>query len=767
MPRMLTSFVLLSALSAAAVIACSSDGAGSDGEGGGAGASSGANGPGGGGPGGDPSGTASGAATAPPVPPFEFPQTIPSRGFALVDAFPGKDMDLPSAIVWPKVAGAPALVLERDGRVLELSPGERRQVLDFRGRVEMHSEGGAIGLALHPQFGDGSGDKPYAYFWYNAKGDPKKQRLSRFTWNAAARAFDAGSEVVLVEENETKAEHNGGRLAFGPDGFLYFGNGDDINSANYQRLDRALFAGIFRIDVDMRGGSVSHPPPRQPEGGFTAGYFIPNDNPFVGVPGALEEYYALGFRNPFGLSFDRQTGALWAGDVGDTWVEEIDEVVRGGNYEWPYREGEVVRGGAPTSIGTAHGPKYTYSHAEMGDLTAVMGGFVYRGKALPGLLGKYVYTDWPSGRVWALDVTKQPGVRTTLIDNEWKRVPLAVGEDNDGEIYVLHVGGIARLVAAEVQPVPKKLTETTLFSNVAALEPEPSLVPYEINSPLWSDGAAKRRWIRLPAGAHVKPAADGTLTLPPGTVLVKQFDLPESSRPRGRSRRLETRVLVVGPETTYGVTYRWNAEGTDADIVAEPTDEGIQDEANGQTRTWHYPSFGQCWSCHRAENRVLGFTFRQLARKTADGADQLPALAARGVFEPSAIANAPPGLPRPTEPTGSLEDRAMAYLAANCSGCHHKGASFLGGNDTWNASPGVPLAERGLLEAPHHNWPMAGAFDLVMSPLVEPGDPDRSILMARIKTTDTKLQMPPLGRTTVDVEGVRVVEEWIRSLPKN
>lgn len=703
-----------------------------------------------------------------PVVRREFPLTTPSvGGYTLAPAFPKTvAVNIPSALVWPKVDGAPPFVLERTGRVVQIAGGVAREVLSFASSVALVSESGALGMALHPQFGDGSGPSPYMFVWYNAQGGAKnRQRLSRFTWSTASQTFDRASELVLVEEDEEKPEHNAGHIQFGPDGFLYFGNGDDLNEQNHQRLDRALFAGIFRIDVDSRGGAVSHPPPRQPEGGFTTGYFIPNDNPFVGVPGALEEFYALGFRNPFGFSFDRANGALWVSDVGDTWREEVDLVLPGGNYEWPYREGTRLRGGAPTTIGTARAPAYDYLHAEMGDLTAVLGGFVYRGAELPELAGKYIYSDWPSGRVWALDVSAAPARRITLVDNEWKRVPMALAEDNRGEIYLLHFDGIAKLARdATTAQLPRRLVETTLFKDVAALDPEPGLVPYEVSSPLWSDGAVKRRWIKLPPGKRVTLGENGALELPVGTTLVKQFDLPPSVTPQGRTRRLETRVLVVGTDTTYGLTYRWNAQGTDAELVAEPVDEGILDDATKQSRSWHFPSFGQCWSCHRQENRVLGFTARQLNTKVSGGVDQLAELASRGVFDAADIAKFPAGLTRPSDGGASLEARATAYLAANCSSCHHPGASFLGGGETWNALPGVALGERGLVGAPHHNTPMARAFGLISAPLIAPGNPGGSILMARVKSNDPDLRMPPLARNMVDAEGAQLLEQWIGSM---
>jgi glucose/arabinose dehydrogenase len=680
----------------------------------------------------------------------EFPLQTPALGgYALEKTFTNADVILPSTVAWPKVA-APPLLLDRRGYVLQLLPTGSRQVLNFASSVALSSEDGALGMALHPQFGDGTGPRPWVFVWYNARGTPRTQRLSRFTWDAATQTLPRASELVLIEEAEERALHNAGSIRFGPDGFLYFGNGDDLNTANHQRLDRALFAGIFRIDVDSRGGAVSHPPARQPAGGFTQGYFIPNDNPFVGVPNAMEEFYALGFRNPYGFSFDRQTGALWAADVGDTWREEIDLVVKGGNYEWPYREGDVLRGTTAPSLGTAEAPKFSYSHAEMGDLTSILGGFVYRGSELPELTGQYIYSDWPSCRLWAVSVNSPSVVRTTLVDNEVCN-PTGLAEDEAGELYLLFVGGMSKLTRAEAQnQPPQRLSRTTVFSDVATLTPGARLVPYEVSSALWSDGAVKDRWIALPEGKSAEFRADGGISLPVGTVLVKQFGLPP--------RRLETRVMVVGTEETYGLTYRWNVEGTDAELVREPAREVLAGS------TWNYPGFGQCWACHRAENRVLGFTPRQLNLTLADGRSQLEVLAERGVFSAAAIATMPQGIARPTDTTASLEARAEAYLAANCSSCHHPGASYLGGGETWNALPGVPLSARGLVGAQHHNGPMARALGLPSAPLIDPGEPANSLLLARMKSNNADLRMPPLGHELVDAQGVALIEAWIEAL---
>ncbi|MBL8955968.1 MAG: PQQ-dependent sugar dehydrogenase [Myxococcaceae bacterium] len=692
-----------------------------------------------------------------------FPLETPSvNGYAVVDAFPDARIVLPMAMVWPKVGPQSPFFLDRWGRVLQIEQGRERQVLDIRARVKLEQEGGALGMALHPSFGDGTGPSPYVYVWYNSV--DSTQRLARFTWDAGTRTF--GSELVLLDQLEVRTGiHNAGHVAFGPDGFLYFGNGDDADPMNHQTLSRALFAGLFRIDVDMRGGAISHPAPKTPAGATTAGYFIPNDNPFVGVAGALEEFYALGLRNPFCFSFDRMTGSLYAADVGEVWREEVNRIVPGGNYEWPLREGELeLRPGAIT-IGTAQAPVYAYTHAEMGELSSIVGGFVYRGAALPELQGRFIYSDWPSTRVWAVDVTGPVPRRVTLVDIAAYGDAMGFAEDNDGEIYLLRQSKVMKITRAPApaERLPQKLSETVLFADLQTAAAGPGFVPYDVVSPLWSDGAFKTRFIRVPEGQRVTADAAGRLTLPVGTVLMKHFELPRE--PSGRTRRLETRAIVIGSTDTYGVTYRWNPEGTDAELVKEPADEALTFSTEPTSQTWQYPSFGQCWACHRKENRVLGFSLAQLSLTRSNGQPQLDALVAAGVLDASTLTAPRAQLVSPADTSAPLEARAMSYLAANCGHCHHEGVEFHGGLQTWVATPGVALTDRGLVDVGNHNPLVASALGMPNARLVDPGAPDTSLVLGRLRSTNPDLRMAPLGRGVVDPLGAPLIEQWIRSLP--
>lgn len=803
----------------AAALACSSD----DPAGGGAANDGGPNDPDGttsGGPN-DPDGASSsgdggdGGYDTTPVTPEEFPLDTPGiGGYTLTDAFPNAEaLDVPSVITFAKTdkENKHPFVLERTGQIRRLDDkgtwDYQHPVVDFSAKVNVQGEGGAVGMVLHPKFGDGTGTHDFIYVWYNAcansTGGPfgcstYSQKLERYTFHAETNTAD--TPTLFIEEAEFVNIHNAGRMLFGTDGYLYFGNGDDGDEGtlhNHQTVTNAMFAGLFRIDVDADEASPnSHVPlPHTPQhtGPYTRqNYRIPNDNPFANVAGNVEEFYALGFRNPYSWSFDTATGKLWLGDVGDSFREEINEVTKGGNYQWPIMEGELtnlnpdVTTYVPNSTPTP--PVFAYSHAEIADLSSIFGGFVYHGSALPELDGKLLYTDWITGRIWSLDITQSPPPRTLLVQNQFKYQPLGWGQDNAGEVYFIqyglgdkgdnsvHGGHIKKIVRDTVK-TPKRLTGTFLFKDVPSLTPADDLVPYTVSSPLWSDGAVKQRWIKVPAGKKISlitgtgTTMDGTFKYPVGTTFIKQFDMAEDLTVASRTRHIETRVMVVGNDTTYGYTFRWREDGSDADLVADSRDEPFTDDATKATRNWHYPSPAQCWGCHRngyeddgnairnEKYRILGFTPAQLGATVTD-------LKAKGIFDDSVTPAAP--LPSPSDTSKSLGSRAYSYLSANCSPCHHEFANYTGGGQTWIATFGAGgLAARHLTDQVH-NYPMSIRLASVLNrpglssgALIAPGQPDKSVLLGRIEANDPDVRMPPIARNIVDPTGAAVIREWI------
>ncbi len=297
-----------------------------------------------------------------------------------------------------------------------------KMVLDLRDTVTQWNSRGAneeglLGLALHPKFTDNG----YLYVYYTHK-DDHRTVVSRF--HLADRTIARDSETVLMEIPQPFQNHNGGSIEFGPDGYLYIGTGDGglRNDPEINGQDMTSLLGkILRIDVDG-----------QSEGG---NYGIPADNPFVGQEGTRPEIYAYGFRNPWRIAFDKATGRLWAGDVGQELWEEVDIVEKGGNYGWSRREGSYAFGNKeqPPAVAEPISPVWEYDHTTGKSIT---GGRVYRGTATPALDGKYIYADYVTGAVWALTVDPETGKATAneqVIDGG---IPvLAFGQNQQGEVF--------------------------------------------------------------------------------------------------------------------------------------------------------------------------------------------------------------------------------------------------------------------------------------------------------------------------------------------
>ena len=271
-------------------------------------------------------------------------------------------------------------------------------------------EEGLLGLAFSPTLQtDGR-----VYVYYTA-GEPRRSILSRF--QVVGGSMDTASEHVLLELPQPFSNHNGGQLAFGPDGFLYVALGDGGSagdpSRNGQNLS-TLLGSILRIDVSGED------------------YAVPPDNPFVERPGARSEIYAYGLRNPWRFSFDRATGNLWAGDVGQNRWEEVDLIVAGGNYGWNIMEGLECFEAAACDTGGLQTPRAVYSTGVLG--CSVTGGFVYRGPSMPELTGWYIFGDFCSGRVWAVN-TADDSPPVLLVNTG---LPItSFGELPDGELLAL------------------------------------------------------------------------------------------------------------------------------------------------------------------------------------------------------------------------------------------------------------------------------------------------------------------------------------------
>jgi uncharacterized repeat protein (TIGR03806 family) len=721
---------------------------------------------------------------------------IVDSGWTVAPVFADLTFTSPTNVVEAPGTGA-LFVTEREGRVFAVPQGgsEKRLVLDLSSVTQGFQDLGLLGITFHPEFGDrASPNGRYVYLHYAYAEQPlpppvpltapTESRLSRFSVDLDTLTIDRGSELVMIAQADEHVWHQGGAMFFGPeDGFLYLTVGDEGGALcfyeNCQRIDRDLFGGVLRLDVDMRGGDVSHPVRRQPASGTTTGYFIPNDNPFVGE-GVLEEFYAIGLRSPHRMTHDAVDGTTWIGDVGQNHLEEVDVLQRAGNYQWAFFEGTLDRGidMSTAPLGVWMNPVLDLPRSES---NAVIGGVVYRGSRFPDLYGKYIFGDHVYGNIWALDyeVEASGGVHMLGLQKLMSGMLgrsgtiTSFGVDAEGELIVLAMGGSTPLYTLERSapraPVPERLSELGAFSDLTRLEPAADLIPYEVQSPLFSDGAVKRRWMRLPEGGLVNFDANAAYAFPEGTIFVKHFELALDARQPERRQRLETRFLVAARGGYYGITYKWNADGTDAaPLFASELETFHVVDANGvqHEQRYHYPSPSDCLVCHNADaGHVLGVRTAQLNGNVLDPqtgnlVSQLADWSARGILDTALDAEAALALPSlaPLDDTSrTLEDRVRSYLDANCSMCHGVNENL---RATWDARYQTPLANQGIIDGP-----LSGEADLpVGTRVVYPGDPALSALWLRDGSNDAALRMPPIGRQNVDEVYLDLLEQWIRAL---
>ena len=314
--------------------------------------------------------------------------------------------------------------------------------------------------------------------------------------------------------------------------------------------------------------------------------------------------------------------------------------------------------------------------------------------------------------------------------------------------------------------LPALLSQTGAFKDTARLTPADGLIPYDLNVPFWSDGAAKWRWMSPAGGGKIAFRPSGEWSFPKGTVFVKHFELAaDETRPEMR-RRLETRLLVCDADGgVYGVTYKWRADNSDADLLATNLSEAIviQTPTGTRTQTWYYPSRQDCLVCHTARaGLVLGVKTRQMNRDfeypSGRADNQLRAWNHLGLFEPKLEEGDIPNyasLARGGDTGRSLEDRARSYLDANCAYCHRPGGTVA----YFDARYDTPLKQQNLV---------AGQIlideGIDGARVIAPNDIWRSLIYARASSLEA-IKMPQLARNAVDEQGMRLLRQWIESLP--
>ena len=326
-----------------------------------------------------------------------------------------------------------------------VSSGQVSTFLDITDRVEfgIGQEIGLLGLAFHPNYSQNG----YFYVFYTTENPTTfniRMRISRFSVNPSnANLADANSELVVFQfdKNQDNSNHNGGKIAFGIDGYLYIsvGDGGGANDPrnNSQNINNA-FGSICRIDVDLDSNN-----PLSSNGN----YEIPSDNPFVGITG-LDEIFAFGIRNTWKFSIDAITNRIWGADVGQDEFEEINLIENGKNYGWKRFEANAIANPGTIISGDVEPPVFFYDRTQ-GDVS-ITGGYVYRGNEItsltPDINSKYIFGDFVSGRVWALDYNATTGdASSTLLFQAFSISISSFGLDESGEIYFFDYGSSTRI----------------------------------------------------------------------------------------------------------------------------------------------------------------------------------------------------------------------------------------------------------------------------------------------------------------------------------
>jgi uncharacterized repeat protein (TIGR03806 family) len=710
------------------------------------------------------------------------PVSATNMNVGLQPMFPNLAPSSPIAVYRNKLAPGAAepmrwFVMERGGKVYTFvdpnasktgGANEKAQVF-LNINVDAGGEGGLLSLAFDPQFPTNhivyasyTGVSPTAGCAKRAA-DWDCSQIARYTVTQNGDGtFTQSAEQSIFRLAQPYSNHNGGDIAFGPDGYLYIGFGDGGSAGDPECSGQTLkspLGKILRIDPRSVG----------------SGYAIPNDNPFPSPspsPSPCLDYnvdldtvrtqncpeiYAWGMRNPWRWSFDSVPPAgaagLWVGDVGQNLIEEVDFVEKGKNYGWNRKEGTNDYSTACTPADTNYVPPLVeYDHAGIG--RSITGGFIYRGTAIPALAGGYVFGDYGTGGVYVIPDAYNI---SATIKNPTALFPVGnpalvgFGEDEDYELYIITFNAIFKMVPAtppmQETTFPQKLSQTGCVDPNDPTKPAGGLIPYEVNAPLWSDGADKRRWLAIPDGTQIHVNSDGHWALPVGSVLMKEFSL--------NGQRLETRLLVHHDDGDWaGYTYVWDDNGTDATLI-----DGRLQKVYG-TQTWTFPGRADCLACHTtAAGRSLGPDTRQFNRDIVypDGryANQLDTLAHLGMLDTAIMS---PGAFVSYSGTDPVDVRARTYLHANCSHCHRPG-STAGNFTAANFLYDTAFADMNICNVN----PIQGNLGIAGAKLLAPGDTASSLVSVRMHRTD-EYRMPKVGSSVVDPVGTQVVDGWISSL---
>ena len=674
----------------------------------------------------------------------------PTSSIKLTRVFSGLTFNLPILMLQAPGNSNRWYVVEQAGLVKTFETGDSSTTVfaDLTDRATYgggQDERGLLGMVFHPEFST-NGE---VFLSYVTGIGGQRSIVSRYIspdngLTITKPAFNA--EDIVLDVTQPDDNHNGGNINFGADGFLYIGLGDGggSNDTFQNGLNtQTLLGSMLRIDVDASPITGKN-------------YAIPASNPFVGNVSVLDEIYAYGLRNPWRWSFDRQTNALYLGDVGQGAREEIDIIEAGRQYGWGCFEGSISNSGyGGNCSGVVNNPPIHEYPRTSG--ATVVGGYVYRGSNpdLSPLVGTYLFADFVFGTIWRIN----PGSNDVAASLEVllnTGLPISsFAEDNSGELYVLSWaanGQIYRIESAGTGSFPSILSQTGCVDPENPESVNSSMIPYRINAEFWSDGAVKHRWLALQDGTQIDIDNAGDWIFPVGSVLLKHFHL--------EGQLVETRLLSHHQDGSWGgYSYEWNDDGSDAILRLN----GKSKTINGQE--YIYPSSSQCVACHtNAAGNTLGPETAQMNRKQLYPANsnaignQITALNNIGMFSsaPGDVTTLPI-LDDPFNTLVSDDDRIRAYWHSNCAQCHRPGNSIQNVDIDFRFG-----AEWNDINICNH-VPVAGDLGISGAQRLTPGSADESIVYLRMSRRDNNA-MPPLGSSVIDSKAANFIKEWIEKL---
>lgn len=650
--------------------------------------------------------------------PLGFPivGTVSSGKYRFVNAFPA----LESFFFSPVMVTNDGLndlvyVVDKEGAIYvfpnkeSVVPAEVKKLLDIKSIVLNNHESGMMSMAFDPHYA--SNGFIYIYYIYGETdnfyprtdgivgGKTGDAIIERWTVDNPANPTSAGSKVELLRIPQPGEDHKGGMMQFHPtEGYLYVGIGDGAYghsalpqnpqpSDPYQRRHN----NSAQDPTTLRGKFIRIKPLATPVNGKY--YAIPEDNPFVNQPGYLPEIWSMGHRNPWRWAFDTDAPyTLWEAEIGqdtDLAYEEVNIITKGQNYGWPVCEGNRHRGalgGDPNNTKNCLTdfvpPREGYGRTSG---VSIIGGFVYRGAQLPALNGNFVFGDYVTKRLWSVG---NDGQAKKLISEAFPYYISSIGSDLQKNLLISshgrELGGpssIFKMVDDDVSTaqIPPKLSETGLFADLPNLIPAHGVIEYSLNTTGWFDGGKMRHFVAVPNNSDIVFDPENLWDLPVGSVVVKHLGVETASNP---SKSFTTSVLFHQEMGWQAANYRWNAAGTDADLVTESAvvpDGGIVNVAR------KVETGSTCGGCHMNADGALSplaIHTRQLnGNFNYQGVtnNQLNVFNSIGLFSSSiGSGNSYDHFSAPTDTSASLTDRAKSYLDVNCAHCH---AGTTGGMD--------------------------------------------------------------------------------------